>query len=295
MNTKPIINAAPQGRVLRERTIPELADPIIKVGDHLVLKRFAQSADMAGYTFRIKGKLTHMYVMAKFDPKTALGSTSSFLQGRRALVLTDRDGPLDKCSAFLNKPDKAVIAGAMIPAALVGAKRLHDAGVGLAIVTNQGGYQIGQMSFEETVAVNVRIAQQLADAGAQLDAIFICPFSKGADTLAPGAVDARKPEPGMPLQAARLAARKGVPILGLVGDQRTDGAAAQRAGMLFVAITDPVNGRWQAELTAAQKKNEELPKLDASPGKMISVHDFIGASDALLKLTATPNSTRPAP
>ena len=274
---------------IKERKLPELATDIIMVGKKMVLKRFAQSADMAGYIFHVKGKPTFMYVMAKLNPETALKG-GGFLKGRSALVLTDRDGPLDKANAFLNHPDKEATAAAMVPGALAAAKKLHEAGVGLAIVTNQGGYQVGSMSFEDTVAVNVRVAQQVADAGGHVDAIFICPFSKGLENPGPDDVDARKPAPGMPLYAKQLAEKAKIPVLGLIGDQRTDGAAAQGAGMMFYALTDPTYGRWEAELAAANKKGETLPVLDAADDRLKEVPDFAAAVEQLLVSSGPPSS-----
>jgi D-glycero-D-manno-heptose 1,7-bisphosphate phosphatase len=267
--------------ILRDRTIPEIAGDIIKVGDKLKLKRFAQSADMAGYVFHINGKPTYMYVLGKLSPATML-KPSGFLKHRKGLVLTDRDGPLDKTSSFLNKPDKGVTGAAMIPEALAASKALNEANVGLAIVTNQGGYQSGAMSFEDTVAVNVRVAQQIADAGGHVDAIFICPFSKALENAGADDVDARKPSAGMPLYAKLIAEKSKIPVLGLIGDQRTDGASAQGADLLFYAVTDTTNGRWEAELAAAKKKGEELPELDTDPSKMLEVHDFAAAVGDIL-------------
>jgi D-glycero-D-manno-heptose 1,7-bisphosphate phosphatase len=277
---------------LGERRLPDITPEKLLVshrtkGRRMVLTRLAQTPHMAMYIFYIKGKPTYLYVMDRLNPATSLYRPSRLFAGRKGLVLTDRDGPLDKTSAFLNAPDKAVVEASMVPAALLGAKRLHEAGIGLAVVTNQGGFQVGAMSFEDMLAVNVRIAQQIADAGGHLDAIFICPFSQAMQDAEPDDVDARKPSPGQLLYAGELAADAGVPVLAMLGDQRTDGAAAQRARVPFFALTDTVNGRWQAELDAAKKKGEELPELDESPERMVKVHDFVAATDVILAKVAS--------
>jgi len=254
----------------RSRQLPSPAPETIKIGK-LTAKRVGQTADMVRYEVHIKGKPLFVDVMEKYNPKTALAAPEGFLKGRKAVLLTDRDGVLNKANSFLNKPAD-VTADAMIPKGLTGAKALDDAKVGLAIVTNQGGYQIGKMSFEDMLAVNVRVAQRVAEAGGRVDAILICPFNDKLASTKTGDVDARKPSAGMPVHAAKLAAAAGVKVIGMAGDQRTDGGAGQGAGLTFFAITDPVNGRWDAEEASAKKKHVTLPTLDAA--KMVKVATF---------------------
>lgn len=79
------------------------------------------------------------------------------------------------------------------------------------------------------------------------------------------------------MYAKQLAEKKGIQVLGMVGDQRTDGAAGQGAGLKFYAVTDD-NGRWAAEKADAERKNETLPTL-----KPHEEHaTFASAVDALL-------------
>ncbi len=112
---------------------------------------------MAVYVTYIKGKPTYVYLMERYNPATALQILPTTLKSRSAVVFTDRDGPLDKTSSFLNDGDKLKANAAMIPAALQGAKQLNDANVGLVIITNQGGYQTGKMTLDACIDVNVRI------------------------------------------------------------------------------------------------------------------------------------------
>lgn len=274
--------AAPQtsstSSAARSRQLPSPAPAEIKVG-RLTATRVAQTADMVRYEVQLKGKPVFIDVMEKFNPRTALPAPEGFLKGRQALVLTDRDGVLNKAGSFLNKPSD-VTAGAMIPAGLAGARALDDAKVGLAIVTNQGGYQIGKMSFEDTLAVNVRVAQRIAEAGGRVDAILICPFNGELKSRARNDVDARKPSPGMVTHAAKLAEAVGLKAVGMVGDQRTDGAAGQRGGLPFYAITDTTHGRWAEELASARRKNETLPPLDA--GKLVETKSLAEVAKKVL-------------
>jgi D-glycero-D-manno-heptose 1,7-bisphosphate phosphatase len=263
-----------------QRTLPKPAPAHVQVGK-MHLKKLAQTDDMVLYINYIKGRPTLVYVMAQLDPTTAIDATKSFAKGRKALLLADRDGVV-KDSRFLNTSGKQEAQDVMIASALAAAQKLDDAGVGLALVTNQGGYEAGKTSFEETIAINVRVSQQIANAGGHLDAIFICPFSSSA-AVSGAQVDARKPSSGMPLYAQQLAAKNKIPVLGMAGDQRSDGAAAQGAGLPFFAVTDG-NGRWQAELDDAKRKNETLPAVDTDPARYTDVGTFAAAVDRALAM-----------
>lgn len=281
---------------LGPRQLPDPAPDRIKFGSRLVLYKKAQTEDTAIYMTHIKGKLTFIFVMESFDPATAIKWKNVF-KDRKGTILADRDGVV-KDSRFLNDTEKQNAADVMVPSALIAAKRMNEAGIGLGIVTNQGGYQSGQMSFEDTVAINVRVIQQIANAGGHVDAVFICPFSQGLKDGKPGVHDARKPSPGMFMYAEKLAAENKVPVLASTGDQRTDGAAAQAAGQRFFAITG-LSGRWEAELKAADKRGEKLPTLNQDPSVYREVTEFADVVEAILaelpQDTAKGESAKPAP
>ena len=272
-----------QPRDYLPRKLPASPPDRIQFGSQLVLYRKMQTEDMVLYVTHIKGRPTFIFVMDKYDPATAIAWEGAFRK-RAGAILADRDGVL-KDSRFLNDTGKGNAAAVMVQSSLQAAKRVHQANIGLGIVTNQGGYQSGQMSFQDTIAVNVRVIQQIADAGGHVDAVLICPFAKALEGLPPGVHDARKPAPGMFLFAERLAAANGVRILAAAGDQRTDGAAAQAAGQKFYAITGP-NGRWQQELAAAERRGEALPKLDQGPALYEEVSEFADVVEAALRQAA---------
>jgi hypothetical protein len=99
----------------------------------------------------------------------------------------------------------------------------------------------------------------------------------------------------MPKHAINLASGAKVPVLAMVGDQRTDGAAGQGAGLPFYAITDTTFGRWQAELDSARRKNQTLPSLDQTSGKLVEVADFSAAAARAIAAGAvlTPPAVKP--
>lgn len=263
------------------RILPSPAPQQLQVG-RMVATLVARNDDVLLYVTYIKGKPTYVYVMDRFDPATALAPPKGLFKDRDGVLVADRDGVV-KNSAFLNEPAKAATQAVMLPTALAASRRLNAAKKAFCLATNQGGYETGKMTLADTIAVNVRVAQQIADAGGHVDAIFICPFNSAAKDLKPGQFDARKPSPAMPLFNNWLAAKRRIPVLGMVGDQRTDGAAAQGAGLKFFGLTDPTNGRWQDELVAAKQKGETLPTLDTNPSRYAEHTDLASVVQHLLK------------
>lgn len=263
------------------RQLPEPAPDRIHFGSRLVLYKKSQLPGVALYVTHIKGRPSTLFVMERYEPANAIPWKGVF-RNRSGVILADRDGVL-KDSRFLMETGKAKTAEVMVPSALVAARRAHENNIGLGIVTNQGSYQTGQLSFEDTVAINVRVIQQIANAGGHVDAVFICPFAKALADPAARVYDARKPSPGMFLYAERLARASGARVLASTGDQRTDGAAAQAAGQKFYAVTGP-SGRWEDELLTAAKRRETLPILNQDPSVYREVGEFADVVEAVLQI-----------
>jgi D-glycero-D-manno-heptose 1,7-bisphosphate phosphatase len=264
---------------LGPRELPESAPDRIKFGSRLVLYKKMQNEDMAMYMVHIKGKPTFIFIMNTLDPQTAIDWKGAF-RGRDGVLLADRDGVV-KDSRFLNDTEKSSAEDVMVPSALEASAKLNKANIGLGIVTNQGGYQWGRMSFEDMIAINVRVIQQIANAGGHVDAVFVSPFATPLEEHTDGVYDARKPAPGMFMYAEQLAAANGVEVLAATGDQRTDGAAAQGAGQKFFAITGS-SGRWNAERISAEKNGKTLPDLNTDPGAYQEVTEFADVVDVVL-------------
>jgi len=103
---------------------------------------------------------------------------------RRAVFL-DRDGTLIEDSGFLKDPaDVRLLPGA---AAAVG--RLNAGGLATVVVTNQSGIARGLLSESDYRAIERRLDDLLAAAGARLDASFFCPHLPEIS----GPCDCRKP------------------------------------------------------------------------------------------------------
>ena len=111
----------------------------------------------------------------------------------RPAVFLDRDGTIAEEVGYLNHASRF----RMFPFVPVAIQRLNEAGLPVIVVTNQSG--VGRGYFPESLVhtVNELMTQQLAEAGAKLDAIYYCPHISAEDC------NCRKPKTGMLDRAAR--------------------------------------------------------------------------------------------
>jgi len=144
--------------------------------------------------------------------------------GRPALFL-DRDGTVIEETEYLCRvEDVAMIPGA---AGVVAAANKYS--VAVVLVTNQAGIGRGYYGWAEFKAVQQAIIAALAAEGARLDAVYACAHHpEGREAFAHRNHPARKPNPGMLLQAASDLALD-FKTSWLVGDKATDIEAAKRA------------------------------------------------------------------
>jgi D-glycero-D-manno-heptose 1,7-bisphosphate phosphatase len=145
------------------------------------------------------------------------------------LVLLDRDGTLNR------KPEEGDYVTAaeqleLLPGAASAVRRLNDAGIPVAVVTNQRGVALGRMTAAELDGVHAALRERLAGAGAHLDAVYDCPHHIGTCRC-------RKPEPGL---LERAGHDLGIPLAAaaMVGDADSDVEAGRRAGALTVQLVD---------------------------------------------------------
>jgi D-glycero-D-manno-heptose 1,7-bisphosphate phosphatase len=111
----------------------------------------------------------------------------------RRFALVDRDGTINEERHHLaTAAEVALIAGSAD--ALV---RLRDEiGMGIVVVTNQAEVGRGNLDASELDRIHDRLRSLLAEHGAAVDAIEVCPHAPD------DACDCRKPQPGMALRAA---------------------------------------------------------------------------------------------
>jgi len=146
--------------------------------------------------------------------------------GRPALFL-DRDGAVVEETEYLCRVEDIV----MIPGAAGVIAAANRCAVAVVLVTNQAGIGRGYYGWAEFKAVQQAIVTALAAEGAQLDAVYACAHHpEGRDAFAYPNHPARKPNPGMLLQAASDLALD-LKTSWLVGDKAIDVEVAKRAGI----------------------------------------------------------------
>ncbi len=134
------------------------------------------------------------------------------------LVLIDRDGVLNvDRPRSVRHPDEFE----MIPGSARAIARLNNAGFATALVTNQAVVGRGLIPLSMLDNIHAKMRKLLAEAGARLDAEFVCTDAEPSPR--------RKPAPGMLLEAlARFgAAPADTPM---IGDALRDLEAATAAG-----------------------------------------------------------------
>jgi D-glycero-D-manno-heptose 1,7-bisphosphate phosphatase len=175
----------------------------------------------------------------------------------RPAVFLDRDGTINEQMGYINHITRFV----MLPRAAAGIRLLNGQGIPVVVVSNQSGLARGYFPESLLAEVHARMTRELAEAGAHLDGIYVCPHHPEArEERFRVACDCRKPKPGLFLRAA---ADLGLDLARsyVVGDRWSDlkAAAAVRAkGVLvltgygrgdyeYIGPTQPVQPVWVAE------------------------------------------------
>ncbi len=147
-------------------------------------------------------------------------------RGRPALFL-DRDGAVVEETEYLCRVEDIV----MIPGAARVIAAANRRGIAVVLVTNQAGVGRGYYGWAEFKAVQQAIVAALAAEGSRLNAVYACAHHPdGQGPFAHPDHPARKPNPGMLLQAASDLALD-LKSSWLVGDKAIDVEAAKRASI----------------------------------------------------------------
>lgn len=174
----------------------------------------------------------------------------SHLQG--VTVFLDRDGTLNPDPGYIGSPDQFEL----FPGVAAALARLTRAGARLVVVTNQSGVGRGLFSFTDLDAIHAKLRRLLHDAGASLDAIYVCPHHPDERCRC------RKPETGMVDQAVR---ELGIDLSRsyLIGDHAKDMELAKRVGAKRVWVTTSEHGA-QAQTESGEAAAAVAPSLDAA-------------------------------
>jgi D-glycero-D-manno-heptose 1,7-bisphosphate phosphatase len=146
--------------------------------------------------------------------------------GRPALFL-DRDGVVVQETGYLHLVEKIRV----IPGAAKVIAAANKRSIPVIMVTNQSGIGRGHYGWAEFKSVQDAMLVLLAAEGARIDAVYACAHHPEAEGfLSHPNHPARKPNPGMLLQAASDLAID-LKSSWLVGDKAADIEAAKRAGI----------------------------------------------------------------
>jgi D-glycero-D-manno-heptose 1,7-bisphosphate phosphatase len=142
-------------------------------------------------------------------------------------VLLDRDGTINKAApapGYITQPAQVEL----LPQAAAAIGRLNNAGLPVAVVTNQRGVALGLMTETDLNQVNATLREQLALTGAHVDAILCCTHDRNV-------CQCRKPRTGLLEDAAHLFSLPLEQAI-IVGDSETDVEAGRRAGTCTIRL-----------------------------------------------------------
>ncbi|HTE72470.1 MAG TPA: HAD-IIIA family hydrolase [Actinomycetes bacterium] len=151
------------------------------------------------------------------------------MRGRPRLALLDRDGTINVRSTirrYVVEPSEVTL----LPGVEDAVRLLNDAGVDVAVVTNQRGLATGELTRTALEAVHAEIEARLAVAGARVDGWYVCPHDVERCSC-------RKPLPGLLVAALddRPSVRPADAVV--VGDNESDVLAGLAAGVPGVLLS----------------------------------------------------------
>jgi D-glycero-D-manno-heptose 1,7-bisphosphate phosphatase len=108
-------------------------------------------------------------------------------------VFLDRDGTINEQMGYINHLSRF----RLLPQAVESIRRLNDAGLKVAVVTNQSGVARGYFPLTLVDEVHAYLKNLLDAAGAHLDGIYVCPHHPAEGCAC------RKPRPTLIERAAQ--------------------------------------------------------------------------------------------
>jgi D-sedoheptulose 7-phosphate isomerase/D-glycero-D-manno-heptose 1,7-bisphosphate phosphatase len=153
----------------------------------------------------------------------------------QAGVLLDRDGTIIVDHGYVGTVDRVEFIEGSIEAIAA----LNQAGIPVAVVTNQAGVARGLYGIEDVQLVHKHMIAELARKGAHVDLWLFCPYHPDGtvESFARASAD-RKPAAGMALAAAE-ALDLDLSASWVVGDSSTDIGLARSVGACPVHVGPP--------------------------------------------------------
>lgn len=154
------------------------------------------------------------------------------------LVILDRDGIINYDSLEYVKSPQEWVA---IEGSLEAIARLNNAGIKVAVATNQSGVARGYYSHQTLGEIHDKLQRELKQVGGWIDKIVYCPHLPNTGCVC------RKPSPGMLYEIAEYfdVAIDTVPY---IGDRVTDVQCALTAGALPILISSSMTEAMSDEL-----------------------------------------------
>lgn len=147
-------------------------------------------------------------------------------------ILLDRDGTLIDDTGYPGRPEHVKF----LPGAPEAVRSFNEAGIPVALITNQGGVAYGYHSIDDVEATHRYIASYLAEHGAHIDLYLFCPYHPNGTVKAFARhSEDRKPAPGMAIAAAK-ALDLDLTRSWVAGDRREDIDLARHVGAFAVYI-----------------------------------------------------------
>lgn len=168
-------------------------------------------------------------------------------------LLLDRDGVIN-----IDSPDYILSADQWrpVPGSLEAIARLHQAGIKVAIVSNQSALGRGMMSQEDFQAIHAKMMLAIEQHGGFVSHVAYCPHAPSEGC------DCRKPKPGMVLDTLAALGMSEMAAQALfVGDSLRDVEAASAASVPALLVASGY-GDSDAALTSARMLQADIQLYD---------------------------------
>ena len=151
---------------------------------------------------------------------------------KKPAVFLDRDGTINEQMGYINHISRFHL----LPGAASAIRRLNEQEIPVVVVTNQSGLARGYFPEELLVAVHEKMEKQLAEAGAHVDGLYICPHHPEAkEERFRKDCSCRKPKTGLLEQAAQEM-NLDLSRSFVVGDRWSDIRCGERVGATSVLV-----------------------------------------------------------
>lgn len=165
----------------------------------------------------------------------------------RRFVLIDRDGTINVERNYLSDPAELEL----YPGVAHAIRRLNEAGLGVAVITNQSGVARGYFDLARLEAIHARLKALLAAEGAAVDGVYICPHGPDDDCIC------RKPLPGMVEQAVAEHGFDPARAV-MIGDKEVDVELGLAVGAEAFLVRTGYGRKYEAT-TKAHRVVDDLP------------------------------------